>query len=454
MDRRKTTWLLATSCAMTVAAMAGLSPAWSDWVTRSELPVAPEMCTPSRPPTRTETIGTYPNFRALVHQTRAAVVEVLAGAGASVGSGFIIRADGLILTNAAGIGEARSMVVRLNDRREFEATVLGVDTPTDLAVLRINATRLPTVSIADASPLMVGEPVLAMGAALDGEGSASQGIVGSKIRSSLSAVALPLIQTDALTDWVGTGGPLLDGQGAVVGLTVHAIGPTDSSNRAARALPIGIAMKVVRQIEATGRASHPRLGVTVKDMSATLARAVGMEQPQGAFVTEVAAGGSEAQAGLVAGDVITAVDTMCIVHVGDLSDRLAMALPGETMRLMVWRNHRLQLLVVVLGDAVGDLAVGPFEVSAARAAQMNTPLQGRHSGTHSYEYVSVGFLAASVAGLHERAGLLPDDVLLAINGIPVNSIAQAQQVMLKHPRAVEVLVQRKGERLLVPLELT
>jgi serine protease Do len=187
------------------------------------------------------------------------------------GSGFIVSADGLILTNAHVVREAREVTVKLADRREFAAKVLGSDPVTDVAVLRIAAKGLPTVRLGDPGQLEVGDPVLAIGAPFGLEQSATQGIVSAKGRSLPGDAVVPFIQTDAAVNPGNSGGPLFDGSGNVVGINAQIYSQTGGYQGLSFAIPVDVALKVKDQIVATGRASHARLGVTVQELNQTLA---------------------------------------------------------------------------------------------------------------------------------------------------------------------------------------
>jgi len=200
------------------------------------------------------------------------------------GSGFIVSADGLILTNAHVVKDAKAVAVRLADRREFAATVLGSDPITDIAVLRIGAQGLPTVHLGDPRSLQVGDPVLAIGAPYGLEQTATAGIVSAKGRSLPGDAAVPFIQTDAAVNPGNSGGPLFDAAGNVVGINAQIYSRTGGFQGMSFAIPVDLAMRVSQQIVATGRAQHARLGVTAQDLTQPLADSFGLPRPDGALV--------------------------------------------------------------------------------------------------------------------------------------------------------------------------
>ena len=226
----------------------------------------------------------------------------------SLGSGFIISSDGLILTNAHVVRAATEVIVKLRDRREFKAKVLGSDAATDIAVLRIDAKNLPVVRLGDAQQLQVGDPVLAIGSPFGFEQTATQGIVSAIGRSLPGDTAVPFIQTDAAVNPGSSGGPLFDASGAVVGINAQIYSRSGGYQGLSFAIPINVALKVKDQIVATGRASHARLGVTVQDLNQTLAESFGLQRPDGALIANVAPDSAAAAAGLMPGDVVTEIN--------------------------------------------------------------------------------------------------------------------------------------------------
>ncbi len=250
----------------------------------------------------------------------------------SQGSGFIISGDGLVLTNAHVVRGAREVNVTLSDRREFNARVLGADATTDVAVLRIDAKGLPVVRLGDAQQLQVGDPVLAIGSPFGFEQTATQGIVSAKGRSLPGDTAVPFIQTDAAVNPGNSGGPLLDANGTVVGINAQIYSQSGGYQGLAFAIPINVALKVKDQIVATGKVAHARLGVNIQDLNQALADSFDMARPEGALVASVVSGSAAARAGLKPGDVVTELNGEPIRRAGDLSSRIGLASPGDTVR--------------------------------------------------------------------------------------------------------------------------
>ena len=369
------------------------------------------------------------------------------------GSGFIISADGLILTNAHVVREAKDVTVKLSDRREYAAKVLGADPTTDIAVLRINAKDLPTVRLGNPKQLEVGDPVMAVGAPFGFEQTATQGIVSAKGRSLPGDSVVPFIQTDAAVNPGNSGGPLFDGSGAVVGINAQIYSQSGGYQGLAFAIPIDVALKVKDQIVATGKATHGRLGVTVQDINQTLAESFGMKRPDGALVATVARNSAAAKAGLKPGDVITEVNGEPIVRSGSLSSIIGMASPGEKVKLKVWRDQSSREIEAKLGGAEeADKQVADND-AADQGSQLGLALRPLTRDERRQIQSDGGMVVENVSGAAARAGVEPGDVLIAINGKPVTSIEQVRSVMNGKPKSVALLVERDGERIFLPVNL-
>ncbi len=369
------------------------------------------------------------------------------------GSGFIVSADGLILTNAHVVRDAREVTVKLTDRREFAAKVLGSDPRTDVAVLRIDAKNLPVVPIGSARDLKVGEWVLAIGSPFGFENSVSAGVVSAKGRSLPDDSLVPFIQTDVAVNPGNSGGPLFNTRGEVIGINSQIFSHTGGYQGLSFAIPIDIATKVRDQIVATGHASHARLGVAIQEVNQTLADSFKLDRPEGALVSSVDPGGPADLAGLKSGDVIRKVNGQAIVSSGDLPAVIGGATPGDKVSLEVWRQGRREEMSARLGDASDKakrVAKADEGVGKGKLGLSLRPLQPQEQREAG---VAGGLLVEGAAGPAALAGVQPGDVLMAVNGTPVTSVEQVRAVLAKSDKSVALLIQREGSKIFVPVRV-
>nr|WP_315465481.1 Do family serine endopeptidase [uncultured Rhodoferax sp.] len=372
-----------------------------------------------------------------------------------LGSGFIVSGDGLVLTNAHVVAHASEVTVKLTDRREYPARILGVDTQTDMAVLKIDAKDLPTVTIGSPSDLSVGEWVLAIGSPFGLDNTVTTGVVSAKARTLPDAYTVPFIQTDAAINPGNSGGPLFNARGEVVGINSQIFTRSGGYQGLSFAIPIDLAQSVARQIVATGRASHGVLGVSAQEVTQALARALQLEKTAGAVLTDVRAESAAAKAGLQLGDVIVGIGGRTIETASDLPRWIAMAEPGQKIRIDYLRGGKAQQTFATLETAApaasapaGGVPSTPILAPMGVAVRHLLPLEQRAAGTTS------GLLVDAVTeGPATRAGIEPGDILLAINQTPLTSVEQARQLLAKGGKSVAVLVQHGSERNFVPVVL-
>ncbi|CAN5668502.1 DegQ family serine endoprotease [soil metagenome] len=369
------------------------------------------------------------------------------------GSGFIISSDGLILTNAHVVRDAKEVTVKLSDRREYSAKVLGADTATDIAVLRIEAKGLPIVRLGNPKNLEVGDPVLAIGSPFGFEQTATQGIVSAKGRSLPGDAFVPFIQTDAAVNPGNSGGPLFDGSGSVVGINAQIYSQSGGYQGLSFAIPIDVALKVKDQIVTSGKASHARLGVVIQDLNQTLAESFGLPKPDGALVSNVAADTPAAKAGLKAGDVITQVNGEPIIRSGSLSSRIGLSSPGDKVKLTVWREGSARDMDVTLATVQDSEKTAASKDANVQPGSLGLSLRSLTKDERAQVHVEQGLVVEDVAGPAARAGIQEGDVLLAVNGKPLDSVEQLRGVLQGKPKSVALLVVRDGERIFVPVNL-
>jgi len=369
------------------------------------------------------------------------------------GSGFIVSPDGLILTNAHVVRDAKDVTVKLTDRREFQAKVLGADPRTDVAVLKIAAKNLPTVPLGSARDLKVGEWVLAIGSPFGFDNSVTAGVVSAKGRSLPDDSFVPFIQTDVAVNPGNSGGPLFNTRGEVVGINSQIYSRTGGYQGLSFAIPIELAAKVKDQIVATGKASHARLGVAIQEVNQTLAESFGLDKPEGALVTSVDKSGPAEKAGLKAGDVIRKINGQPVVASADLPAAIGQAMPGDKVTLEIWRQGKQEELSAKLGDASEkstQVAEAKQAVGKGKLGLVLRPLQAQEKREAG---VTNGLLVEEVAGPAALAGVQPGDVLVAVNGTPVRSIEQVRAVVAKSDKSVALLIQRDGDQIFVPVRL-
>ena len=369
------------------------------------------------------------------------------------GSGFIVDPNGVILTNAHVVRDAKDVTVKLTDRREFRAKVLGSDPKTDVAVLKIDAKNLPVVPLGSARDLKVGEWVLAIGSPFGFENSVTAGVVSAKGRSLPDDGFVPFIQTDVAVNPGNSGGPLFNTRGEVVGINSQIFSRTGGYQGLSFAIPIDVATRVRDQIAATGKASHARLGVAIQEVNQTLADSFKLDKPEGALVSNVEKGGPADKAGLQPGDVIRKVNGTPIVASGDLPALIGQAMPGEKVTLEIWRQGKPEELTAKLGDAsekVAGAAKAEEKVAKGRIGLALRPLEPQERREAG---VDGGLLVEGAGGPAAMAGVQPGDVLVAVNGTPVKSVEQVRAALAKSDKSVALLIMRDGNRIFVPVRI-
>jgi serine protease Do len=368
-----------------------------------------------------------------------------------LGSGFLVSSDGVVLTNAHLVYGAQVVIVKLTDRREFRAKVLGLDAKTDVAVLKIDAKNLPTLRLGSAADLKVGQWVLAIGSPFGFDNTVTAGVVSAKGRNFSGAGYVPYIQTDVAVNPGNSGGPLLNTRGEVVGINSQIISSSGGYQGLSFSIPIDVAIRVKDQILATGKVSHASLGVEIQDVNQDFADSFMLDKPEGALIAKVDKGSPAEKAGLTSGDVILKADNHRIVASGDLPVLVGQKVPGQKMVLDVWHLVRHEELTVTLGDASGALAKGAGSddpVSKETLGLTLRPLQSqenREVGMHN------GVAVEAVNGVAAAAGVRPGDTLLSVNGIPVYSADQVRELVAGAVKSVALLIQRNGEQAFIPV---
>ena len=367
------------------------------------------------------------------------------------GSGFVIRPDGFILTNAHVVNGASEVTVKLTDRREYTAKVIGIDTKSDVAVIKINAKDLPVVKFGDSNNLKVGEWVLAIGAPFGFENSATAGIVSAKGRTLPDSGYIPFIQTDVPINPGNSGGPLFNMRGEVVGINSQIYSRSGGFMGVSFSIPIDVALRVSNQLETTGHVSRGKLGVVIQDVNQGLADSFGLPQPEGALVSSVENGGPAAQAGVEPGDVILKINSEP-TSATQLPAAVAMLNPGATVNLEVWRNHASRNISVKLA-AMSDQRTAsntPHETNGGKLGLAVRPLTGEEKAQANTQS---GVLVERASGPALAAGLQPGDVVLAANGSPIASVDDLRNAVEKSKGHIALLIQRGDARIFVPVRV-
>src|SRR5688572_14756434 len=276
----------------------------------------------------------------------------------SLGSGFIISADGYIMTNAHVVDAADEITVKLTDKREFKAKVIGADRRTDLALIKIEASSLPAVRFGDPGKLKVGEWVVAIGSPFGFENSVTAGIVSAKGRSLPQENYVPFIQTDVAVNPGNSGGPLFNLRGEVVGINSQIYSRTGGFMGLSFAIPIDVANEIAKQLRTAGKVTRGRIGVVIQPMTKELADSFGLTRPQGALVSSVEKGGPAEKAGVEPGDVILRFDGKPVSSSEDLPRIVGGTRPGSKASLQVWRNKQTRDLPVVVAELQDDRSAG------------------------------------------------------------------------------------------------
>ncbi len=376
----------------------------------------------------------------------------------SLGSGFIISADGYILTNAHVIDAADEVTVRLTDKREFKAKVIGADRRTDVALIKIEASGLPAVRFGDPGRLKVGEWVVAIGSPFGFDNTVTAGIVSAKGRSLPQENFVPFIQTDVAVNPGNSGGPLFNLKGEVVGINSQIYSRTGGFMGLSFAIPIDVANNIAQQLRTTGKVTRGRIGVVIQPVTRELADGFGLGKPQGALVNSVEKGGPADKAGIEAGDVILRFDGKPVESSEDLPRIVGGTKPGSAVGIQIWRNKAMRDLQVTVAelpeDRPGRQARGGKPKPPA-ATQFGMGLADLTDAQKKEFKIDGGVFVDSAQGGAARAGIRRGDIILAVNNQDVKSVEQFRQLMagFDKGRIVALLVRRGANSLYIPFRM-
>ena len=366
------------------------------------------------------------------------------------GSGFIISADGLILTNHHVVDGADEIKVRLTDNREFTGKVLGSDAKTDIAVVKIEAKDLPYLTMGNSDELKVGEWVAAIGSPFGLDNTVTAGIVSAKSRKLPSDQYVPFIQTDVAVNPGNSGGPLFNMKGEVVGINSQIFSTSGGFMGLSFAIPSNLAMQIKDQLVKNGKVTRGRIGVVIQSVTQDLAESFGMKAPKGAIVSQVEKDGPAAKAGLQEGDIITAVNGRAIDDSVDMPVIIGSMAPGSIAKLSIIRNNKDMTLDVKVEEAPNESASSNASKTAAanKLGVTVRPLNDEEKAKAETE----GLLVTESTGAARKAGIREGDIIVNVNGVKIKKTDDLARVLEKN-KNLRVLVQRRDGRIFIPVRL-
>lgn len=366
------------------------------------------------------------------------------------GSGFIISADGLILTNHHVVDGADEIKVRLTDNREFTGKVLGSDAKTDIAVVKIEAKDLPYLTMGNSDELKVGEWVAAIGSPFGLDNTVTSGIVSAKSRKLPSDQYVPFIQTDVAVNPGNSGGPLFNMKGEVVGINSQIFSTSGGFMGLSFAIPSNLAMQIKDQLVKNGKVTRGRIGVVIQSVTQDLAESFGMKAPKGAIVSQVEKDGPAAKAGLQEGDIITAVNGKAIDDSVDMPVIIGSMAPGSIAKLSIIRNNKDMTLDVKVEEAPNESASSNASKTAAanKLGVTVRPLNDEEKAKAETE----GLLVTESTGAARKAGIREGDIIVNVNGVKIKKNDDLARVLEKN-KNLRVLVQRRDGRIFIPVRL-
>lgn len=378
----------------------------------------------------------------------------------SLGSGFIISADGYILTNAHVVNRADKITVRLTDKREFKARVVGADKRTDVALLKIEANGLPTVELGKPDQLKVGEWVLAIGSPFGFDSSVTAGIVSAKGRSLPQENFVPFIQTDVAINPGNSGGPLFNMNGEVVGINSQIYSRSGGYMGLSFSIPIDVAMDVVNQLRTTGKVTRGRIGVTIQEVTRELAESFGLKKAAGALISGVERGGPADKAGVRASDVILQFDGKTVESSSDLPRIVASTQPGSKVPVLIWRKGNTLEVALVVGEIEDPsekvaVRIDPADAQTQSVLRLGLSVIELTEEQKAELQVEGGLLVVDAKGASARIEMQRGDVILAIGNIELRTVAQFNEILKQVPpgRSIALLVRRNDGTVYIPARL-
>jgi serine protease Do len=376
-----------------------------------------------------------------------------------MGSGFIVSADGYILTNAHVVADFDEVTVRLADvKREFKAKVVGLDKRTDVALIKVDAKDLPTVTLGDSSKIEAGQWVAAIGSPFGFANTITAGIVSATGRALPDETFVPFIQTDVAVNPGNSGGPLINLKGEVIGINSMIYSRTGGYMGVSFAIPIEVALDVAKQLQASGKVTRGRLGIGVQPMTKELAKSFRLDTASGAVIVGVEPGSPAERAGLRNGDVILALGGKAIEDPNELPRLVAATKPGEKTQIEVWRNGKRERLTAIVGEFGSEEKTASRQQAPKEAASSDLGLAVQELPPEGRKALGVdyGLVVAKVVGGPAAASQIqPGDVIIGVGADKFASFEEFTKLVARHKKgeSVALLVRRGEGALYVPLEI-
>lgn len=373
------------------------------------------------------------------------------------GSAFFISKDGYLLTNHHVVEDASKVTIVLNDRRELDATVVGSDERTDVALLKVQGTSYPELRTGNVDQLRVGEPVLAIGSPFGFDYSASAGIVSAKMRNMMGETSVPFIQTDVALNPGNSGGPLFNQRGEVVGVNSRIFSGTGGYMGLSFSIPIDVAMDVADQLKRNGKVTRSYLGVSLQDIDRNLAESYKLSKPEGSLITQVAPNSPAARAGLRAGDVILKYNGTPISRTSELLNYLNRSVPNQSIQLEVLRDDKRRNITATVSTAPDDTPAKNNSDTAAKGPVLGVSIRDLSVAEQRQLDIKGGVLIQEVrrGGSAAQARIMPGDVIVQLNNTTIQNANQFVETVstLKQGTIARVVIIRQGQRAIIGMRI-
>ena len=373
------------------------------------------------------------------------------------GSAFFISKDGYLLTNHHVVEDASKVTIVLNDRRELDATVVGSDERTDVALLKVQGTSYPELRTGNVDQLRVGEPVLAIGSPFGFDYSASAGIVSAKMRNMMGETSVPFIQTDVALNPGNSGGPLFNQRGEVVGVNSRIFSGTGGYMGLSFSIPIDVAIDVADQLKRNGKVTRSYLGVSLQDIDRNLAESYKLSKPEGSLITQVAPNSPAARAGLRAGDVILKYNGTPISRTSELLNYLNRSVPNQSIQLEVLRDDKRRNITATVSTAPDDTPAKNNPDTAAKGPVLGVSIRDLSVAEQRQLDIKGGVLIQEVrrGGSAAQARIMPGDVIVQLNNTTIQNANQFVETVstLKQGTVARVVIIRQGQRAIIGMRI-